>query len=752
MTESDDSDIDFQSADEGEEETEILELKQPDTIDHEETKPNQSTDKTDANTEEGIRNVDESNNDVEDGESENKDKIGKNVELRDDLTTDEQETSNNEVKPEESIEEAPLSAEIEQTCIQEESVTVNNSEQSAELSVAPSDQIIGRQVDSQVDLSVNSQVAVNPAGGDSERSNLQSPLDRLSEKSSKTSGGWGWGSWGKSMFSSATSTVSGLGHGLSSAIQSVESSLGVPQPKEIALEEKTDVESDVNGGNENTTNEEKEKEEISTVEEKNIEENGEEGDVGADKNFAEEPNSGYGIFSFGASAITGMVSGGLGALEMIGKKTMDVIQDGDPGLRKKREYFTKSNLPSLSQTLKEAAEAAEKTALKEEEEDEKNRAHYGILFDKYQGLSHLEALEILSNQSEGKVHSVMATVTGDQLEKLKTQMIEIKDAFQLQDMDVEEEEYETATFVDTITEHLFILSVAATPDKLKRVQREAHEWLAKCKQELETLKQEKEIGINLSKDANKEEDITIVRDVADNKNIQGNTADDKKVTDGSADDKKQTENDVADDKHIQADTADNKKATDGSADDKKQTKNEVTDDKTNMKYDTANDKLDIDVLADDRKDAPCKEADNKDHKNQEESEEKSKPMRYLVPKEIHVKTIQTLAELTSRCIEQFHKAAELMLLHQAKEHSKNPIQIAASLSKLTSVLCCEVSSLTSSFCEQLTVAADVMGEEDDVNPFITNSYLEGSNSMSYIQDAFQLLLPVLQVVAIEYEE
>jgi hypothetical protein len=30
-------------------------------------------------------------------------------------------------------------------------------------------------------------------------------------------------------------------------------------------------------------------------------------------------------------------------------------------------------------------------------------AHYGILFDDYQGLSHLEALEILANESEAKV-------------------------------------------------------------------------------------------------------------------------------------------------------------------------------------------------------------------------------------------------------------------------------------------------------------------------------------------------------------
>lgn len=51
--------------------------------------------------------------------------------------------------------------------------------------------------------------------------------------------------------------------------------------------------------------------------------------------------------------------------------------------------------------------------LREAKEKEKQRlaqqltaertAHYGMLFDEYQGLSHLEALEILSNESESKV-------------------------------------------------------------------------------------------------------------------------------------------------------------------------------------------------------------------------------------------------------------------------------------------------------------------------------------------------------------
>lgn len=47
--------------------------------------------------------------------------------------------------------------------------------------------------------------------------------------------------------------------------------------------------------------------------------------------------------------------------------------------------------------------AAAAAAEEESESDRKVVAHYGMLFDEFQGLSHLEALEILSRQSESKV-------------------------------------------------------------------------------------------------------------------------------------------------------------------------------------------------------------------------------------------------------------------------------------------------------------------------------------------------------------
>lgn len=54
--------------------------------------------------------------------------------------------------------------------------------------------------------------------------------------------------------------------------------------------------------------------------------------------------------------------------------------------------------------LREAKEREElQTAEENSESEKKVVAHYGMLFDEFQGLSHLEALEILSRDSESKV-------------------------------------------------------------------------------------------------------------------------------------------------------------------------------------------------------------------------------------------------------------------------------------------------------------------------------------------------------------
>lgn len=55
--------------------------------------------------------------------------------------------------------------------------------------------------------------------------------------------------------------------------------------------------------------------------------------------------------------------------------------------------------------LREAKEREELQSAEKEWSDSEKKvvAHYGMLFDEFQGLSHLEALEILSRDSESKV-------------------------------------------------------------------------------------------------------------------------------------------------------------------------------------------------------------------------------------------------------------------------------------------------------------------------------------------------------------
>ena len=76
--------------------------------------------------------------------------------------------------------------------------------------------------------------------------------------------------------------------------------------------------------------------------------------LGTDGSNAGSFFSSWGLTSL-SSAVTSkgleLVSEGIGALETIGKKTMDVISEGDPGFRVKREMFKK---PSLSQVCFES--------------------------------------------------------------------------------------------------------------------------------------------------------------------------------------------------------------------------------------------------------------------------------------------------------------------------------------------------------------------------------------------------------------
>ncbi|XP_014907619.1 protein FAM114A2 [Poecilia latipinna] len=415
----------------------------------------------------------------------------------------------------------------------------------------------------------------------------QQPAKTPSE-STVSQGGWGyWGSWGKSILSTATATVATVGQGLTQVIEKAETSLGIPSPTELSAK---------------VEEEEKQQGEGSSETEKSATEG------------SSPVGSAMGMFSSLTSVVqtTGktVITGGLDALEFIGKKTMDVIAEGDPGFKKTKGLMNRN--ASLSQVLREAKEREElQTAEKESSDTEKKVvAHYGMLFDEFQGLSHLEALEILSRESESKVKSVLTTLSGDELIQLREELDQIKESFSMVEFDDEEvddkKDEDGTEFEKDLTSAVDGLSVSATTDKLIKA----------CQNARST------------------------------------------VSDMS--------------------------------------------------------------------------------RPQEDSEETE---RTHSAEDLHATAIRSLAELTARSIELFHKLAEKILL-------SNGSTDANVLSQLTVVLCKEISLLSKKFTSCLTTAG--FKEKGDVlNPLITGIFLEASNSASYIQDAFQLLMPILEISHIQ---
>uniref|UniRef100_A0A1A7WKU8 Family with sequence similarity 114, member A2 n=1 Tax=Iconisemion striatum TaxID=60296 RepID=A0A1A7WKU8_9TELE len=276
----------------------------------------------------------------------------------------------------------------------------------------------------------------------------EQPAETCSE-ATVSQGGWGyWGSWGKSILTTATATVATVGQGLTQVIEKAETTLGIPSPTELSAQ----------------TEEEKQQGEVGDEEQR------------AESDGSSPVGSAMGMLSSLTSVVqnTGktVISGGLDALEFIGKKTMDVIAEGDPGFKKTKGLMNRN--ATLSQVLREAKEREElQTAQTESSDSEKKVvAHYGMLFDEFQGLSHLEALEILSRESESKVKSVLTTLSGDQLVQLREELDQIKDSFSLVEFDeeeVEETKDEGGTeFEEELTELLEGLSVFATVDKLSK--------------------------------------------------------------------------------------------------------------------------------------------------------------------------------------------------------------------------------------------------------------------------------------------
>ncbi|XP_069023579.1 protein NOXP20 isoform X1 [Embiotoca jacksoni] len=471
--------------------------------------------------------------------------------------------------------------------------------------------------------------------------------------------GWGgWSSWGKSFLSSATST---MGQSLTSvkvkageALRLHRTSVGEEAQEEEGAEEKRE------GGGES------EEADLSSLGESSSEN-------------AAAP--GRGVFSTITHAVqnTGksVISGGLDALEFIGKKTMTVLAESDPGFKKTKTLMQKT--VSLSQMLKEAKE--KERARLTHHPISAPTAHYGILFDDYQGLSHLEALEILSNESEAKVQAFLSFLHEEEQEEVKKELIFIKEIFIKQEEEEGEEEREEEggqtkdngelssqlhcstplsadgeEFVSVLTELLFELHVAATPDKLNKARMRAHDWVSAVELPVTTE--------------------TVGRETQDQPGGEASPGENEK-------EEKKEEGEEPGQRSIEVEE------TKGG--------------------------------------------------EEEEKEEESDPRSVEA---VYLSSVGSLAEVTARSIEQLHKVAELIL--HGQELEKPARDQALILTRLTGAMSKEVECLAKKFSDTLLLVG-CQTKAEELNPLVDSVLLEGSNSTNYVQNAFQLLLPILQI-------
>uniref|UniRef100_A0A2M4A7N2 Protein FAM114A2 n=1 Tax=Anopheles triannulatus TaxID=58253 RepID=A0A2M4A7N2_9DIPT len=269
---------------------------------------------------------------------------------------------------------------------------------------------------------------------------IASVLDRVAAAGDNGGGGQSWGNWKPSWGGAAVSFLSSASKSVASITtnitQVIESGIGVPNPEDLArrqAEEEAKLRAD--------------------------------GYLPEEKPSEERPNQPEDRFRFdqlvsGVTQISSkVITGGLDTLEGIGKKTMTILQENDPGLLNKRKLLglTPNDGVILSQVLREAkakTEERERNLKQIQKHQYKKKLHFETLFDDYHGLVHLEALEMLSKQAQLKLESLMAPLTGKALEELQETMSEVKELCELPEMESETADADGTHTVDELEQKL----------------------------------------------------------------------------------------------------------------------------------------------------------------------------------------------------------------------------------------------------------------------------------------------------------
>lgn len=117
--------------------------------------------------------------------------------------------------------------------------------------------------------------------------------------------------------------------------------------------------------------------------------------------------------------------------------------------------------------------------------------------------------------------------------------------------------------------------------------------------------------------------------------------------------------------------------------------------------------------------------------------------------DIYTTAISSMAELTARTVELFHKVTEL-LLHQGEQAVETSSLVRAQcVRKMTDAVLEEISVIATHFAGCLNTAADDSDSPDSVSSLITTLYLDSSTSADYLRNSLKLLRPVLQLSSLD---
>lgn len=112
--------------------------------------------------------------------------------------------------------------------------------------------------------------------------------------------------------------------------------------------------------------------------------------------------------------------------------------------------------------------------------------------------------------------------------------------------------------------------------------------------------------------------------------------------------------------------------------------------------------------------------------------------------ELYDRALHSLAQTTAVAVNRMHKLAELLLI---QEHHST-VNEADSLVQLATTLCWHLGGIAARFGSMLSdETMFVITDDEDVGGLITSIFMEGTNSTSYIQNAFKLFVTILQLGA-----